>query len=403
MFTTCICFHFVGNTFQFQLPRGNLLRPVTSITPPPSSLLLESATEPGDGTTLCAVTAPAAAGGDSLEARKNGDPPCPGKEPISTESRPAAARNSPRLSLSLMKKGRTTITTSPATTEPSKAKRKLLPAASADAGGFEMGMSTEDPLDSIQWFNSSPSLPLFEVPSDSQFETSDNSEAYSGATKPTTLDRSLNCDAGDAVEGGEHSQTDTQRTPPLSRAEPSRITDATSGPLTRSTPTNQTTTPATQPAIPTNGLTTHLTTTACTSSSVPSIRVVQSVANSPHLASSPHIASSPHPASSPHLARSPVSPMLYLPSAVSSDFISPSRSISAEGLLELRRQVNEQLGVECGRCELRYVRTTRTVMEERTISSEVVENGVVVPGSGRAYQVRVHARAWVSWQKLAIL
>lgn len=105
---------------------------------------------------------------------------------------------------------------------------------------------------------------------------------------------------------------------------------------------------------------------------VPSVRVMQSPVLSPHI---------------PYA--SPVSPRRHLssPFTSSSEFVSPSRSISAEGLLELRRQVSEQLGREVALCELRYVRTTRTVIEERSICCEMVDNGVVVPGSEKVLQV----------------
>jgi hypothetical protein len=106
--------------------------------------------------------------------------------------------------------------------------------------------------------------------------------------------------------------------------------------------------------------------------SIPSVRLMHSVARSPH---------------SPY--STPVSPRRChtSPFISSAEFVSPSRSISAEGLLELRRQVNEQLGREMPQCELRYVRTTRTVIEERSICSEVVDNGHLVPGSEKVFQV----------------
>lgn len=99
----------------------------------------------------------------------------------------------------------------------------------------------------------------------------------------------------------------------------------------------------------------------------------------------------PSSLSSPPLAAltsPPRRPRLPLSSPVTSaDYVSPSRSISAEGLLELRRQVAERTGREAELCELRYVRTVCTVIEERFISSELVENGVVVPGSGKCWPV----------------
>lgn len=108
-----------------------------------------------------------------------------------------------------------------------------------------------------------------------------------------------------------------------------------------------------------------------------------------------------HSSRSPVFTRSPSSPVRspmrsrlpghHLPSPlssfVSSEFVSPSRSISAEGLQELRRQVVEQSGREAGLCELHYVRTVCTVIEERIISSELIEDGKVVAGSEKVWPV----------------
>ena len=117
------------------------------------------------------------------------------------------------------------------------------------------------------------------------------------------------------------------------------------------------------------------------SSPIPSVRLQPS--HSPLRSSGSPVFNPLHPRGTPgyHLPSSPVA------SLASSEFVSPSRSISAEGLQELRRQVTEQLGQEAEVCELRYVRTICTVIEERIISSELVENGVVVPGSGKCWPV----------------
>lgn len=124
------------------------------------------------------------------------------------------------------------------------------------------------------------------------------------------------------------------------------------------------------------------------SSSRPSINISQSVrSRSPCL-----LSTSPSKnlmISSPTCTRLPVCRLPSpLSSVASSEFVSPSCHISAEGLQELRRQVNEQLGRETGVCELRYVRTVCTVIEERFISSELVDSqGIMVPGSGKAWPV----------------
>ena len=146
---------------------------------------------------------------------------------------------------------------------------------------------------------------------------------------------------------------------------------------------------STRPTADRNSFHINLTTsthpTSHHSPSVPSIRVSQSVLHSPHFL--PGSLSSPLLASSP-TARSRLPGHHFSSSPLASvDYVSPSRSISAEGLQELRRKVTEQSGREAELCELRYVRTVCTVIEERFICSELVENGVVVPGSGKSWPV----------------
>ena len=75
------------------------------------------------------------------------------------------------------------------------------------------------------------------------------------------------------------------------------------------------------------------------------------------------------------------------PSMAASEFVSPSRTISCEGFKELKRNVDENEGGEISSHELRYVHTMCTVIEERFISSELVENGVVVSGSEKFWPV----------------
>lgn len=125
------------------------------------------------------------------------------------------------------------------------------------------------------------------------------------------------------------------------------------------------------------------TTTSTRSSSVPCVRISQSL-HSPHHHST--TTASPLLLASPTRPRIPHSP---LSSMSSTEFVSPSRTLSAEGLQELRRQVMEQTGRKEGLCELRYLRTVYITMEERFISSELValENGMVVPGSEKSWPV----------------
>ena len=66
------------------------------------------------------------------------------------------------------------------------------------------------------------------------------------------------------------------------------------------------------------------------------------------------------------------------------EFISPSTMVSPSGLEELKRQVGKE---GASRFELRHVRTVRTVIEQRIVSSEVIENNRVVQGSSRVWPV----------------
>ncbi len=50
--------------------------------------------------------------------------------------------------------------------------------------------------------------------------------------------------------------------------------------------------------------------------------------------------------------------------------------------------MDEREGKEVSSHELRYVHTVCTVIEERFISSEMVEDGIVVPGSDKFWPVR---------------
>ena len=677
-FSLPIFFPITGTPFQFQLPRGNLLRPVTSITPPPTSPLSDSANGSSmrDGAVSCAMTKPSdgalvtSKGNDGAavspsdvrqdffhsltpsstqqqqEARDgqsalSADESCHGSgtssnvavqpAPKSTSvtqlSRPGS-NHSPRLSLSL-KRGQAAG---------SSARRIILPAVAAAEkksrhGSFEMGLSPEEQLDSMQAYTSSPPLPQIEVPSDSQFENSDNSELYFKVTKPPS-NRSFTSDQEDVdAESGArgskslfsdvvttkrqkvaspHSKSDTldrsnipvararrdpyeynsqsqdidvqevllerskrrnsapkdkgrvdlsaaggnfedraeicdsQVTPPMAsnrvpqnpvpaeRSGTTLVVSATDVPVgytsqpadptpmelgatgTRDvsapiiqppivssatakeisapnasvthppnpnlTPTEHggansaQTTPDPHPTIPlptpgapaistsaneslvhagaagaihsesvitslivnqtgnhANPATTehrvskdttpgtsvmatrtdhapepsHLTpmeqsaattksTMSGTSPALQPVLPTSRTADRSHLVmnlsadSVPSVRVMHPPALSPHIPyASPVSPRRHLssPYTSSSEFVSPSRSISTEGLLELRRQVNEQLGREVALCELRYVRTTRTVIEERSICCEMVDNGVVVPGSEKVLQV----------------
>jgi len=85
-----------------------------------------------------------------------------------------------------------------------------------------------------------------------------------------------------------------------------------------------------------------------------------------------------------------VSPCPFPPG---SEFVSPSRTISSEGFKELKRSVDEREGQEVSTHELRYVHTVCTVIEERFISSEMVEAGTVVPGSEKYWPVS-EGRVW---------
>ena len=75
-----------------------------------------------------------------------------------------------------------------------------------------------------------------------------------------------------------------------------------------------------------------------------------------------------------------------LPSASLMEFNSPNAIISPANLEELKRPFSE---TELKSYELHHVMVIRTVVEERVISSEVVRNGRVVPGSCKVCHVHV--------------
>ena len=91
------------------------------------------------------------------------------------------------------------------------------------------------------------------------------------------------------------------------------------------------------------------------------------------------------PASQSLAVRSHPSFISPLPSTpISVEFVSPSTMISPSGLEELKRQVGKE---GASRFELRHVKTVRTVIEQRIVSSEVIVNNRVVQGSSQVWPV----------------
>ncbi len=381
-----------------------------------------------------------------VECRKaeQASSPPNGKTPTGRSSRmvdtptSVSKKNSPRMSLSLKKSGAPYCT----------ARRSLeLPGVGAKtASGFEMGVAPQAEQDSMLSYGSTPSPPPITVPSDSQFEASDSTEVFFKLSKPS-LNQSRASEAEEVDEEKVPAVTSEEPSPnpnpsQRSKGEETDVVPATktfresltpelsSGQEEKSERPSKKSlveSPANQPAsddgeemevehVPGTAsretqaspvperqrhmsderskLSIPWTTSSDVASSstapppkcfspIPSLQLQPSL--SPMRQSASPMLNPLHPRVPPgyHHPHSPLS------SLASSEFVSPGRSISAEGLQELRRQVVEQLGREVEVSELRYVRTVCTVIEERVISSELVENGVVVSGSGKCWPVSV--------------
>lgn len=486
----CLYLLYVGTPFQFQLPRGPLLKPVMSITPPPEDVVTHTSSTTNTNTTQSEEgnkeTPPTTVSPSEVDTnffRRSVTPPLPQERafqssqsqnssqlqksrslepqqktpPLDPKTRSrhtptlsSSAKKSPHLSLSRKKSGSVFVS----------ARRPLaLPGANSTKSveGFEMGMASHEDQDSMLSCGLSPSPPPINVPSDSQFEASDdNSEVVFKITKPPSLNQpqaeeteemdendtpaaavsekpaDSQSQASEAVEvesnkevgmesdnpgevesnkTGEVEELHLEKEPrPASAAGSER--PSTKSPFTLSYPSSlgdheedmevenvlkagamaKTGQPEKQHAERsrlsislTSSCNVPSSTSSNRSSPVPMVRLQPSGSPVRPLASPVY---NPLHSRGPPGYHHPHSPVAAL---ASSEFVSPSRSISAEGLQELRRQVTEQLGKEVEVCELRYVRTVCTVIEERVISSELVQNGVVVPGSGKCWPVSVVA------------
>ena len=355
---------------------------------------------------------------ERVEPRKTplSNPKPPGAKNSHTPSS-SSGKKSPHLSLSLKKS--------------CVARWPLhIPGASVNsAGGFEMGVAShQGEQDSMLSYGLTPSPPPIDVPSDSQFEASESTEVFFKITKPprnqsraseaeemdaeqvpeptsenSPLDKSPTDKAGE-IEG----PTAEPRPVPVSRREEPGKRSPEKSPVvdedmevenmlrakTKETPSNPILEKQNACAAERTGLSINLT-TSC--SSVPSSTATSRSSLIPSVTSQSPVRPLASPVFNPLHSRAPPGyhhPHSPVSALASSEFVSPSRSISAEGLQELRRQVAEQLGKEAEVYELRYVRTVCTVIEERVISSEPVENGVVVSGSGKCWPVSKHD-GWV--------
>lgn len=234
-------------------------------------------------------------------------------------------------------------------------------------GKFLLGTNTEV-YDSIDDYVSSPSLPHIEVPSDSQFASSQHSEDGFEAEKKL-LDSVTSIDTAN-------------------------VSSVDNIPKEKSTESMEISAEETPEMVEVKNKTSELTLPINSNRSLN-----LSANNSPRCSStflaSPRAAATIQPRRLTPVSfgslRSPGQAKLHIPSPVSSisstEFVSPSKIISAEGYKELERQVTEQLGKDAEAYELRYVRTVCTVIEERFICSEVIENNAVVSGSEKLWPV----------------
>lgn len=338
------------------------------------------------------------------------------------------------------------------------AKRRLVPPSSPPAApsapsrqqeGFVLGTDTDMTKDSMDYYTSSPTMPCIEVPSDSQFESSNVMDSLGLEMEPSSLKaegvkekdvtdgqegRSLfqdvtaadsrhqkghrgeggsKLDAGDMMEtyssdlnsqsqdkdmqvlleerrGRQAPQKDQQESPQKTEHKKVDKEQKTGQVAGDSVDVNHDKTPATTCAANNrSSMSINLRTTPPTTLSS-SRRTGTNSSNRLSPGAGLHVTTNTTPfGGSP--GRHPGAH--HLPSPLSSvaptEFVSPSRSISAEGYQELHRQLVDRMGKDVGTYELRYVRTICTVIEERVLSSELIENGTVVPGSEKTWPVSI--------------
>ena len=312
---------------------------------------------------------------------------------------------------------------------------------------FQLGTSEHEESYSDVDYSSPPLLPLIDMPSDSQFDISEDLESYFKVQKP-----SLNCSVASNAADGDDKDTEAackslfsevvatkrQKVAPLSgdmasiekhlnseqqgaadmpvvmevvhnmestpssdqmeielAEEPEEAASTTKlrsdelpvskekAPISVVTESETSQAPASLPNI-------SLTSTASSkggSSPIPSLRLTQSTAN--RLSPGRPLGAVHSPVNTRLQALSVPIPNSYLAPA---EFVSPSKKISSERFMELKRNIDEQVGKEVDRYELRHVRTVRTVIEERFISSELVDSGTAVAGTERFWPVR---KGWV--------
>ena len=389
---------FAGTPFQFQLPQSSLQQTRLSITPPVSrnlsqllpsveSLQSEEAsvyrTEPSKVTSLLAKDSSNTAVSPSEVQQDFFKSITPNSEQLPIRTVSHSNSDSDNAGVMITESGKDCSQHSatnvvhidnlspPLRKERAQSdtvKRKLLHGKDQTDSmnpqqGFLLGAASEMQDDSL-CYDLTPELPHIEVPSDSQFQASQEFK-----TERPVLNQSVN-DSKDNrllisdilandIAGNDESEAPSADN--LSKMEAKRsLTPSSALPST----TNR------------RNLSINLSTTrseSSTSSAIPS------KTSSLHYV--PPFNSPSHPRFLSHSLSSPVS------SIISTEFVSPSRTLSADGYRELKRQVTDQIGTGVDSYELRYVRTVYTVIEERIISSELIENDTVVPGSEKVWPV----------------